>query len=862
MGFFSAIGDFFSGVVDAISNLAGAVVGAAMGFLQGGPVGAVIGGVLGLLGTSKKPQQKAGFTAQAQDRQHVVRSAVATRTIVYGEAMVSGPLAFVAASGTNNKYLHLIIPLAGHEVDGIGTVYFNDRPEWEVVGRSRTEVKFYQSDFFGLRLTVNGITHTTDTGGVADLEAVIVNAPGYAAGSYSVARKGHTLIFTGSKQVSVTHASGRIHAGAPWSETLGGRVTTNLTGLFNNLSTIANNRIADVKQTAPATEYARIKRYLGSPYQSADPDLVADVPEWTSAHRLRGIAYIYVRLVWDKTYWASGIPNIKAIVRGKKVYDPRSGRTGHSSNWALCLRDYIASSEGLDAAAEIDEQAAIAAANVADEIVTGPPGQSSVRYTCNGVVSLDTPPYETLQHLASAGAGAVVWSQGKYRIHAGVYTAPEVLLTEDDLRGALSVRTRLPRREVFNGVRGTYVDPGKGWQPTDFPIVKSDVFAAEDGGEEILQDIQLPFTTSPRTAQQIAKMTLERSRQAILVEFPGKYTVLPIGVWDTVMLSISSLGWDAKPFRVVAWRFSVDGGVDLTLQEESEAAYEWNDGDIREVDTAPNTNLPSPFIVPAPTGLTVVPAGLTDMTEIPGAFDDDPLTIVVNGDIRLEWQPADVFAAQYAIMHQHLLVEVVRDHPRTVRVVQAGVVSETLTADLQASIAASTLETGPVPEHPADLHLINLFAVAAVNGIGARSAWSEVLFVEFAPPVIPPRVTGLELDLGGEYGGGSGTEWGGRDVKIKWRRSAATAGDVGASPFGGGDGGADAHFKDYQIRVFDVAGRLLREDYGTDTSYTYTYEKNAEDFQAINGSAGANRTLQFEVRSRGRQNQLSEPATL
>ena len=41
----------------------------------------------------------------------------------------------------------------------------------------------------------------------------------------------------------------------------------------------------------------RIKKHLGTSTQLADADLVSDVSQWTTDHRIRGKAYIYVRLI-------------------------------------------------------------------------------------------------------------------------------------------------------------------------------------------------------------------------------------------------------------------------------------------------------------------------------------------------------------------------------------------------------------------------------------------------------------------------------------------------------------------------------------------------------------------------------------
>ena len=116
---------------------------------------------------------------------------------------------------------------------------------------------------------------------------------------------------------------------------------------------------------------------------------MAAVADWTTAHRLRSIAYIYARLKANRDVYPTGIPNISAKVKGRKVYDPRVGGQdpadpttwAWSNNAALCLRDYLLGVPRPDGAggfatelfglgatnAEIDDAELIAAANVCDE---------------------------------------------------------------------------------------------------------------------------------------------------------------------------------------------------------------------------------------------------------------------------------------------------------------------------------------------------------------------------------------------------------------------------------------------------------------------------------------------------------------
>jgi hypothetical protein len=317
-----------------------------------------------------------------------------------------------------------------------------------------------------------------------------------------------------------------------------------------------------------------------------------------------------------------------------------------SDNWALCVRDYLASDYGLACeTAEIDDTAIIAAANICDEqvaTVSGSPSVDQDRYTCNGAINLADKPLDIMRQLLSAAAGACVYSQGVYRVFAGAYRTPTVDLDESDLRGGIQVQPRRPRRELYNGVRGTFADPNKFWQPTDFPAVTNSIYETQDGGQQILRDIELPFTTNSIRAQRIAKIHLEKSRQGITVLMPCKYTAFKVAVWDTVRLSIERLGWVNKVFIVTGWKFSEAGGIDLELAEEASTVYDWAGGDATAYDSAPDTNFPNPLVVVAP-GAPVITEELYETTGSAG----------VKARARVVWTtPPDSFIASYELNYK------------------------------------------------------------------------------------------------------------------------------------------------------------------------------------------------------------------
>ncbi len=535
------------------------------------------------------------FAARESGITQLVRGSVEPQRVIYGERIVSGVLVFAEVTGAAREHLHLVIALAGHEVEAIGDVWFND------------------------------------------------------------------------ERVGALDASGNV-----------------TTGRFAG--------------------FARIKKHLGSATQTADADLVAEAPSWTTAHALQGIAYLYVRLTFDRDAFPTGIPNVKAQVRGRKVFDPRDSQTRWTDNAALCLRDYLVSDFGLnaDASLEIDDAAAIAAANVCDEdaplpsdpalsfdftadpatdlcaqtVASGarakplhlgdrlsfsssgalPAGLDGAgpyyaipltettfkvasslsnaragtavditsagtgthtltrthqpRYTVNGAIALDQRPVDIVPDLLSAMFGLLAYTQGLYTMFAGAYRGPAaVTLTEDDLRGPLAIRPRAPKRTLHNAVRGVFADRDAGAQPTEFPPVTNATYEAQDGGERLWRDIELPHVTDVWRAQRLARLTNERDRQAETVTFPAKLGALRLAVGDVVALDVkrgSDQIFAGKEFEVVGWALADDGGVDLTLQETAAAIYADDPASMTAPDLAPNASLPRAFDPPpAPTALTL-----------------------------------------------------------------------------------------------------------------------------------------------------------------------------------------------------------------------------------------------------------------
>lgn len=201
-----------------------------------------------------------------------------------------------------------------------------------------------------------------------------------------------------------------------------------------------------------------IQTFSGTDTQLSPSDLVGQVSDWTTDHRLRGIAYIYAQLDYNPDTFPNGIPNISAEIKGKKVFDFRDSSTAFSSNPALCIFDYLSDTKlGLGISRDnIDTASFTTMANLCDENVTKVGGGTEKKYTCNGIVYSDIAPMQILQDMLTSCLGVLSYSNGKFILKGGQYVAPVASFDEDDFISGININSKQSRKSLHNTVKGIF----------------------------------------------------------------------------------------------------------------------------------------------------------------------------------------------------------------------------------------------------------------------------------------------------------------------------------------------------------------------------------------------------------------------
>jgi hypothetical protein len=321
--------------------------------------------------------------------------------------------------------------------------------------------------------------------------------------------------------------------------------------------------------------------------------------EWTSTDTLNGISSIYARLTADPKIFPNGIPNISAVITGRKIYDVDGTTempTGSYSNPALILNDYLRNYFGASST-EIDTTSFGTGRDICDEMPFASSGSYGKRYTCNYSFTQNVKPSKVIEDILKTCYGKLAYVNGKFTLKVGAYSTPVISLNEDDIIGNINVTTKSSQANSYNSVRGLYVDGGSytsSFQAADFVPVTSSYYLSEDNSIESPIDIELSGVTDHTIARRIAKLNLLDSRQDLAVQLTTKISGLQLIAGDNVYLSLDRYGWTNKVFEVVQLDINTDLTINLTLKETAAAIYDFPVDEDIDRDLSPNTSLPSP----------------------------------------------------------------------------------------------------------------------------------------------------------------------------------------------------------------------------------------------------------------------------
>jgi len=398
----------------------------------------------------------------------------------------------------------------------------------------------------------------------------------------------------------------------------------------------------------------RVEPHYGTDVQSAS-SLLSTLSSWGSNHKLSGLCYLAVRFKWNQDAF-TGIPKVQAKIQGKKVKTYNASLVEQSASYqtnpAWCLLDYLTNErygKGISVN-EINLQSFYDASQVCETQVEPYSGGSNINiFDTNTALDTSQKIIDNVRELLKGCRGYLPYTQGKYSLIIETTGSASITLTEDDIIGGynLSIPTK---NERYNRVIVGFVDPDRNYQVNEVqfpPIDDSGLPSADqhatmktaDGGFLLEGRFNFKTITSQYQAEEMAEVILRRSREALTLGLNVSFDAYDLAIADIVNITHSSLGFSAKPFRVMGITFNEDFTIGLSLVEYQASHYTW--ATKTQATTVPSTNLPNPFTIQPPASVTL------DDTLI--EYNDG--TVIVALDVSIGASP-DSFIDYYQVEYK------------------------------------------------------------------------------------------------------------------------------------------------------------------------------------------------------------------
>ena len=364
--------------------------------------------------------------------------------------------------------------------------------------------------------------------------------------------------------------------------------------------------------------YITVEPHLGTDGQSAS-SLLSTLSSWGSNHKLSGIAYLALKFKWNQDVFG-GIPTVQAKIKGRKVVTLDSSLSESSetfsTNPAFCLLDYLRNErygKGI-ATADIDLQSFRDASQVCITQVTPFSGGSDINiFDTNAVLDTSKKVIDNVRDILRGCRGYLPYVQGKYKLVIETTGSASIALDEDDIIGGYSLSSPT-KNSKYNRVIATFINPDRNFQadqvtfpPTDDSgLASADRHATmktADGGFLLEGKFDFKTITSPYQAEEMAEIILRRSRESLGLSIVAGFNAYQLHIGDIVNITLSSLGFSTKAFRVIQMTFNEDYTITLQLVEHQDSHYTF--ASKTQVASTPSTTLPNPFVVQPPASVTL-----------------------------------------------------------------------------------------------------------------------------------------------------------------------------------------------------------------------------------------------------------------
>lgn len=318
--------------------------------------------------------------------------------------------------------------------------------------------------------------------------------------------------------------------------------------------------------------------------------------QWQSTRVGRGVAYAVVTALGTQNLF-SGVPAVKFVVTGAKLYDPSKDSTVAGGSGSHRYNNPATWGGDGDHNPAVQIYNLLRGINYNGQWFYGLQGVTASRlptvnwiaqinkcraggtYRAGGEIPVEAPLANAIEGLLTACQGRIAEVGGVYNIYVGEPDAAVASFHDDDILSTeeQSFTPFFGLADTINGIAATYPSPNDGWSVKAAPPLHRTDLEVLAGNRRLMADVSLDFVPYPEQVQRLMKSALAEGQRA------RRHTlVLPPKFWPYAVPG-AIIAWTSPRNGYVGKLFRIDGAVDRAnldvmadITEVDPADYDWN----------------------------------------------------------------------------------------------------------------------------------------------------------------------------------------------------------------------------------------------------------------------------------------------
>ena len=322
--------------------------------------------------------------------------------------------------------------------------------------------------------------------------------------------------------------------------------------------------------------------------------------DWTSNHKMTGLAYAVVTVKYNRDNDVTGLADMR-FIGAAPIKDPADAVMDQLTNARYGL--------GLPATS-IDTASFTTAKAYFSQLVAyqDAAGDSvmAARFEVNGSVDTGQQVSQRIESILMGSNSSLRWQGGKYSIFINKADAAQnYTITEGNLVGNISV-SEVGLNSVVNQIQVRYGRDAQNNYQRNTATVTLPTDNMYPNEQRRVRSIDLPLVRTFVEAERIAFILLNQSREQLTIKHITNVEAMALEAGDVIKYTLTNYGWEDKLFRITRINeIENEDGLQYEIEATEYADSVYAERTHIEPGSVPNVNLPKPSFIPPVSGLTL-----------------------------------------------------------------------------------------------------------------------------------------------------------------------------------------------------------------------------------------------------------------